>query len=695
MDPRQDRAEIAAARNTAHAVWAPRAEHVELVLVDTAPGELTRRDRHDAAHADTTLPDTPDQDTADQTTTDQNTTATHEPGLWPVAVRVALRRGPGGWWVPEKTVAELVAEHGLHQDNPGYGYVLDGAGPFPDPRSRRQPDTVHGPSRGDDEHFDWTDADWTGPVGAGQNDVGKQAGADPEAPQGGGLRDAVLYELHVGTFTAEGTLDSAIERLDDLAELGITHVELLPVNSFSGPRNWGYDGVGWYAVDESYGGPQAYRRFVDAAHARGLGVIQDVVYNHLGPDGNYLGQFGPYTGLGQTGWGEALNLDGPDSDEVRAFILGSLAMYIDDLHVDGFRLDAVHALRDTRAVHLLEEMAALADQRSAALGRPLPLMAESDLNDAAMVSPRLGGPGHTGIAGGHGLAGQWNDDVHHVLHVATTGETHGYYADFAPLESLVKVVESGFFHDGTFSSFRGRDHGRPVLAAVPTHAFVTFLQNHDQVGNRAQGDRTAAVLSEGALTAAAALLLTGPWTPMLFMGEEFAASTPFPFFTSFPGEELATAVREGRRREFAAHGWDAADVPDPQDPATRDAAVLDWTEAEHGRGARVRETYRRLIALRRQHAALTCEDRAATTVRVDAAQRLVRWDRAEAAGQPATVTLLAGLGAGTITVPDDLRGARVLAGHTDDGAVTSEGAAPGEDAAPGSFSAPGFLLLGR
>ena len=552
---------------------------------------------------------------------------------------------------------------------------MDGADPVPDPRSRRQPDTVHGPSRRDvaGRVFTWPDEGWAGPPGVE---------SDPAAPQGGGLRGAVLYELHLGTFTAEGTLDAAIARLPHLTDLGVTHVELLPVNSFSGPRNWGYDGVAWFAVDESYGGPAAYRRFVAAAHAAGLGVVQDVVHNHLGPSGNYLPVFGPYLGPGGTGWGDGLNLDGADSDEVRRFVLDNVRFWLEEMRVDGLRLDAVHALRDTRAVHLLEEMAALADGIAARAGRPVPLLAESDLNDPRLVLPRH--------AGGLGLAAAWNDDVHHALHVAATGETHGYYADFAPLEAVAKVMERTYFHDGTRSTFRGRDHGRPVPDAVPNHAWVASIQNHDQVGNRAGGDRTAAALSEGALAAEAALLLTGPHVPMLFMGEEFAAPTPWPFFTSFREPELGDAVRQGRRREFAAHGWDPADVPDPQDPATRDAAVLDWAEAAdgadgQGRGVRVLAAYRTLIGLRRTLPQLTDPRRDRVRAEVDAARRHVRLTRA---GEDADVVLLVALGAEPLPVPADLTRAELLAGHGDHGPL-------GPGTVPAAVPAPGFLLLRR
>jgi maltooligosyltrehalose trehalohydrolase len=366
----------------------------------------------------------------------------------------------------------------------------------------------------------------------------------------------------------------------------------MPVNAFNGTHNWGYDGVLWSCVHEEYGGPAAYQRFVDACHAAGLGVIQDVVYNHLGPSGNYLPLFGPYLKDGRNTWGDLVNLDGPDSGEVRRLILDNVRMWLADFHVDGLRLDAVHALVDASPTHLLEEMATEVAALSVHQRRPLTLIAESDLNDARLVTPRE--------AGGRGLDAQWSDDFHHALHVALTGETHGYYADFEPLSALAKVCEHGFFHDGTWSSFRGRPHGRPVgRAAMPTWRLVVANQNHDQVGNRAAGDRLTAQLDDDQLACAALLTLCGPFTPMLFMGEEFAASSPFQFFTSHPEPELGRATAEGRLREFAEHGWEPSSVPDPQDPATYARSELDWSEASSGRGARMLEIYRALADLRR------------------------------------------------------------------------------------------------
>ncbi|VXB03317.1 malto-oligosyltrehalose trehalohydrolase [Plantibacter sp. T3] len=495
-----------------------------------------------------------------------------------------------GWWI-----ALDGAEPRAAVVDSDYRYLVDGEGPFADPRSRRQPEGVHGPSR--------------------------VVASDPVPCDGTGWRGrsligAVLYELHIGTFTEAATFDGAIERLDDLVELGVDAVEVLPVNAFNGVWNWGYDGVFWSAVHEAYGGTDGYRRFVAACHERGLAVIQDVVYNHLGPSGNVLPRFGPYLadGAGNT-WGDSLNLDGPDSDEVRRYIIDSALLWFEEYGVDGLRLDAVHALHDTRAIHLLEELDAAVDALSADLDRPFTLIAESDLNDPKLITPR--GPGG---AGGYGLDAQWSDDFHHALHVALTGEVSGYYADFAPLGALGKVMEEGFFHNGTWSSFRKRHHGRRIdLERTPSWRLVVSDQNHDQIGNRATGDRLAATLDDGQLAIAAAVTLLGPFTPMLFMGEEWAASTPWQFFTSHPEPELGEATAKGRIAEFARMGWNEADVPDPQDPETYRRSVLDWSERSRGRHATLLTWYRRVIELRRTVPAFTDPAFADTTAIVDEA----------------------------------------------------------------------------
>ncbi|GAB1641826.1 malto-oligosyltrehalose trehalohydrolase [Krasilnikovia sp. MM14-A1259] len=484
-----------------------------------------------------------------------------------------MRGGDDGWWRLD------VPEAGPGTD---YAYVLPGHDAArPDPRSPWQPAGVHGPSRVyDHAAFDWTDSGWTG----------RQ------------LPGSVLYELHVGTFTPQGTFDAAVARLDHLVDLGVDLVQLLPVNAFNGAHGWGYDGACWFAPHEAYGGPDGLKRFVDACHARGLGVVLDVVYNHFGPSGAYAPAFAPYLAAsGSNPWGAAVNLDGARSDEVRRFIIDSALAWLRDYHADGLRLDAVHALVDRGAVHLLEELAAEVESLSAHLRRPLTLIAESDLNDPRLITARQ--------AGGYGLHAQWDDDVHHALHALLTGERQGYYADFGSLDCLQTVLEQAFFHAGTWSSFRGRRHGRPVdRRTMPGHRFVAYLQNHDQVGNRATGDRLAAILSPGLLKVGATLLLTGPFTPMLFMGEEWAAGTPWQFFTSHPEPDLADAVRRGRRREFAAHGWAEADVPDPQDPGTFARSTLDWSEPDKPVHAELLDLYRRLIALRRARAELTDPD---------------------------------------------------------------------------------------
>ncbi|MHB1234062.1 MAG: malto-oligosyltrehalose trehalohydrolase [Microbacteriaceae bacterium] len=480
--------------------------------------------------------------------------------------RHPMTSAAGGWWSSEQPIPE----------DGDYGYLIDDDPvPLPDPRSRRQPNTVHGLSRTfDPAAFTWSDGDWAGRQLAGH----------------------VVYELHLGTFTERGTLDSAIERLDHLVHLGVDFIELLPVNAFNGTHNWGYDGVLWYAVQETYGGPAAYQRFVDACHARGIGVIQDVVYNHLGPSGNYLPRFGPYLTEGSANtWGDSVNLAEP---AVRDYIIRNAVMWLHDYHVDGLRLDAVHALIDTSPKHLLQELAEEVDSLSAFLGRPLTLIAESDLNDPKLITPREGG--------GYGLAAQWSDDFHHAVHVALTGETAGYYADFASLTSLDKVLTRGFFHDGTYSSFRGRTHGHPIdVSTMPGWRLVVADQNHDQVGNRAAGDRLSQTLDYGQLAIAAVLTLTGPFTPMLFMGEEWGASTPWQFFTSHPEPELGRIVAEGRIKEFERMGWDPAIVPDPQAPETFERSKLIWPELREGEHARLLGFYRALIGLRRHRPEFT------------------------------------------------------------------------------------------
>ncbi len=462
-----------------------------------------------------------------------------------------------------------------------YAFALDGGSPLPDPRSAWQPDGVHGPSRVfDASRYAWRDAGWPGRD----------------------LLGAVVYELHVGTFTPQGTLDAAADKLDHLLELGVDMVEIMPVAAFDGRWGWGYDGVDLYAVHEPYGGPEALQRFVDACHAAGLAVCLDVVYNHLGPSGNYLASFGPYfTGKHDTPWGDAVNLDDEGSEHVRRWIVDNALRWFEEFHVDALRLDAVHALVDDSPRHLLAQLSDETAALAARLGRPLSLVAESDLNDPRMVEPTS--------EGGLGMTAQWSDDHHHALHSTLTGETQGYYADFEGVEIIARTLTQVFRHAGDFSAFRGKDWGKPVDPARHRgHRFLGYLQDHDQVGNRAVGDRISAVVTPGRQAAGAALYLTSPFTPMVFMGEEWAASTPWQFFTDFPDPDLGAAVRNGRRSEFAEHGWDAEDVPDPQDPATREASVLDWAEPAKDPHARMLGWYRDLVALRRAEPDLQDDD---------------------------------------------------------------------------------------
>lgn len=463
--------------------------------------------------------------------------------------RHAMVRGDGGWWA-----ADVPARVGAR-----YGFSVDGTPVLPDPRSRRQPDGIHGLSQV-----------WE---------------ADRQLqPLGLKLEGQVIYELHVGTFTPEGTLDAAAEKLEYLEDLGVTAVELMPLQPVGGTRNWGYDGVMWHAVSETYGGPDALLRFMEAAHARRISVVLDVVFNHFGPDGNYTGAFGPYTAGGATGWGEVVNLQGPGSDEVRSYILDAVRLWTKTFGIDGLRLDAVHALDDTGAVSLVEQIRDVA--------APSWIVVESDQND----------PKYTERFG----VGQWNDDLHHAIHALVSGEQHAYYGDFGPLQVLATVYERGFWHDGRYSTFRGRTHGR-ALEKVNHRSLVGYTTTHDQTGNRAAGDRPSMNLSPEQQLAKAALVLLSHFTPMLFMGEEWGASTPFAFFVDHEDEELNQATREGRMREFARAGWDPKNVPDPAAVETFEASTLDWSELQEPEHAEILRGYTELIELRREHLIDECE----------------------------------------------------------------------------------------
>lgn len=472
-----------------------------------------------------------------------------------------------GWWKTEVDRAEPDTD---------YSFVIDNGDRIPDPRSQYQPHGVLGPSRlVDHSSFAWTDGNWS------------------QKP----LSSAVIYELHVGTFTPEGTFRSTIDRLEYLANLGITHVELMPVNEFSGPWGWGYDGVDLYAPHHAYGTPDDLKALVNACHAKGLAVLLDVVYNHFGPVGNYLSRFGPYlTEAYHTPWGRAVNLDRKGSHEVRRFFSDNALMWLRHYHFDGLRLDAVHAFFDDSAIHFLEYLALEVETLAAQLSRHLVLIAESDLNDPRLVTSRE--------AGGYGLDAQWSDDFHHALHAVLTGERNGYYQDFGSFGQLAKALQRAFVYDGIYSPYRGRLHGRPVNA-LSAHRFVAFAQNHDQVGNRARGERLSELVSVGRQKIAAALLFTSPFVPLLFQGEEFSASSPFLYFSQHEDPEIARKVSEGRKAEFEGFGWDADQIPDPQDPQTFQNSKLRWHEIDQHPHAEMHAWYKKLIALRRAHSALT------------------------------------------------------------------------------------------
>ncbi|HET7646085.1 MAG TPA: malto-oligosyltrehalose trehalohydrolase [Candidatus Limnocylindria bacterium] len=512
------------------------------------------------------------------------------PGVWaPFAGRVelvvgderhAMRRDAADWWH-----AEVELPPGTD-----YAFALDGGDALPDPRSPWQPAGVHGPSRTvDHAAFAWTDDGWRAPP----------------------LADGIIYEAHVGTFTERGTFESAIERLPELVDLGVTHLELLPVVEFSGDRGWGYDGVDLFAPHHAYGGPEGLKRLIDAAHAHGLAVLIDVVYNHLGPEGNYLSRFGPYfSDKYGTPWGDAVNLDERGSHEVRRFVVDNALLWLRDYHADGLRLDAMQAIFDMSAVHIGEEIATAVHRLGEELGRRLVVTAESDLNDPRLVRPPE--------LGGYGIDAAWADDVHHALHAALTGESNGYYADFTDARALPRALHDPYLYAADYSGHRDRRHGRSS-GNLPGDRFIACLQNHDQVGNRAGGDRLAQLVSPGRVRIGAALLLTAPYVPLLFAGEEWGASTPFLYFSGHASEELGIAVRDGRRREFAHFGWDPAAVPDPQDLDSFRRSKLRWDERDQPGHAEVLDWYRSLIGLRRELPELRDGDR--TAVRVDGTAR--------------------------------------------------------------------------
>lgn len=466
-----------------------------------------------------------------------------------------------------------------------YAYCLPGDRVRPDPASRWQPEGVHEPSAVfSSAEFAWTDQDWRGVPGD----------------------SLVIYELHVGTFTPRGTFEGVIQRLPDLVELGVTAIEVMPVSQFPGDRNWGYDGVHPFAVQNTYGGPLGLQRLVDAAHAAGLAVILDVVYNHLGPEGNYLREFGPYFNeQHHTPWGAAVNFDGPHCEPVRRYFVDNATYWIREFHVDGLRLDAVQTMVDDGARHILEEIQTAVQAVAAQQQRHVHVIAETNQNDSRLTDPRA--------AGGFELDGIWADDLHHSLHALLTGESDGYYVDFGTPDHVAKVWERGLAYDGCYSRFRHRRHGNSA-ANTPRTRFVVGLQNHDQVGNRFDSARLSSLVSSEKQRLGAAMILLSPFTPLLLMGEEYGETTPFPFFCSYLDRSLNRAVGRGRKRDFEAAGFVVrSGVMPAHTKKTFASAVLSWNWREDAGRAGLRRMYRDLLAARkawpplRQHLPATCD----------------------------------------------------------------------------------------
>lgn len=529
----------------------------------------------------------------------------HEFSVWaPNAEKLAVKiedvlypmNGPNetGWWN---------ASVGIADEGMDYAFVLNGdQTPYPDPRGLWQPHGVHGPSLiYDHKAFVWNDSRWQGPP----------------------LSGAVIYEMHIGTFTTAGTFDAAIERLSYLFELGITHIELMPVVEFPGRYGWGYDGVALFAVNDVYGGPNGLKRFVDACHSRGLAVLMDVVYNHFGPVGNYTTKFGPYlTHRHNTPWGDAVNFEDAGGDEVRRFFCDNALMWMRDYHVDGLRLDAVHEFMDRSAIHFMEQLSAEVEILSSMLERKLVLIAESDLNDPKMVRSRE--------AGGYGMDAQWSDDFHHALFTILNveNEGNGYYVDFGSFEKLAKALTAVFVYDGVYSRYRRHTHGRPVNG-LSAHHFIGCIQNHDQVGNRAIGDRLEHIVGAERARVAVAIVLMAPFIPLIFQGEEFSASSPFQYFADHDDPAMTKAVLEGRKREFAAFGWKPDEIPDPGATETFERSKLKWDETHEGKHAEMLEWFRQLIHLRRRSTSLNDGDLGHIKVQFDEKKRWLMMDRGQ------------------------------------------------------------------
>jgi maltooligosyltrehalose trehalohydrolase len=506
-----------------------------------------------------------------------------------------------------------------------YFYVLDGERERPDPVSRSLPRGVHGPTRiVNPDSFRWSDQAW----------------------QGIPLKDLIIYELHPGTFTSEGTFESAIARLPYLRDLGITAIEIMPVAEVPGNRNWGYDGASLYAPQSTYGGPTGLKKLVDACHQFGLAVVLDVVYNHLGPEGNYLPEYAPcFTDAHHTPWGKAINFDGPGSDGVRRFFIDNALYWLTEYHVDALRLDAIHGIYDFGARHFLDELSEVFQRQAQRLNRKAWLIAESDLDDVRIINPRA--------QGGYALDAQWHDDFHHALYALLTGEREEFLMDFGGLAELSKSVRDGFVFDWKYSRYRQRHHGSSSKDR-PGEQFVGFLQNHDQIANTSRGKRLASLVSAGQVKVAAVLTLCSPFLPLLFMGEEYGETAPFFYFTSFEDVNLANAVREGRKRELGSH-YSESEFADPQALSTFERCKLDWSKLEIGPHSGILRLYRDLIALRKQHPSLGNCRKDLTETRFDEQARYLVMKRSDSGGENSLLVLNFSAEARSIPVATDLR----------------------------------------
>ncbi len=515
--------------------------------------------------------------------------------------------------------AEFVATVPGVGEGTDYFYVLDRERERPDPVSRWQPRGVHGPSRiVDPGSFVWSDQDWAGIA----------------------LKDFIIYELHTGTFTAEGTFESIIPRLPYLRDLGITAIEIMPVAEFPGKRNWGYDGASLYPPQSSYGGPTGLKKLVDACHRHGLAVAMDVVYNHLGPEGNYLPEFAPcFTDTHHTPWGKAINFDGPESAGIRRWVIDNALYWLTEYHVDALRLDAIHGIYDFGAHHILDELSEAFQNQARLLERQAWIIAESDLEDVRIINPRA--------AGGYALDAQWHDDFHHALYTLLTGEQQGFLMDFGKLADLAKSIREGFVFDGKYSRYRQRRYGSSSKNR-PGEQFVGFIQNHDQVANTSRGQRLSTLVSPEQPKLAAVLTLCSPFLPLLFMGEEYAETAPFLFFTSFEDPHLINAVREGRKKELGAH-YSENDFADPQAQSTFECCKLDWSKPERSPHTEISRLHRDLISLRKQNPCLGNCRKDLTEIQFDETSKVFVMKRADPSGSAAL--LVCNFSAAAQTIP--------------------------------------------